>query len=94
MDVTFTLTQGDSACVSSFQLPFSACTLDGTGSCATGSMECKYPDSTTSSLATVDLTGPFTVAGSTLTDPVMNGTVTNTEGAPLHCTYGATAALQ
>ncbi len=91
--VMFMLVSGDQSCPSSFELPFSECTLRGTGNCVTGTLECQYPLGSTGSLARLDLTGDFTVAGSMLTAPAMNGPVLSQDGYPLHCTYSATAVL-
>jgi hypothetical protein len=87
------LVSGDDTCPGTFELPFSNCAMYGTGNCATGSLECKYPVNSIGSLASLDLTGSFTLNGTMLTAPAMNGPVLSQEGTPLHCTYSATAVL-
>jgi hypothetical protein len=84
---------GDDTCPSSFVLPFSDCALHGTGNCVTGTLECSYPPNRIGSLASLDLTGDFTVNGSQLTAPMMTGPVLSDDGSPLHCTFSATAVL-
>ena len=87
------LVSGDAGCPASFALPFSECTLHGIGNCATGRLECSYPPNPMGLVASLDLTGNFTVQGSMLTAPVMNGPVLGKDGFALQCTYGATAVL-
>jgi hypothetical protein len=87
------LVSGDAGCVGSFVLPFADCSLNGTGNCETGRLECSYAPNPNGLLASLDLTGNFTVAGTTLTAPLMNGPVMGKDGFALHCTYSATAVL-
>ena len=91
--VTFMLVSGDASRPGSFELPFVDCTLNGMGNCETGRLECKYSPNSIGFLASLDLTGDFTLSGSMLTAPAMNGPVMSKDGFPLHCTYSATAVL-